>query len=141
MITAGEKTKQGADEAVTLLQMVIEVKCDLSESVRLRRRADSLTEVLTRHADDLKQLLPNWLTRDDEYGKFVRAVEQLRKSRSTFATITVEQLAKRIGRSRATTDKLLASGQIPGAQRKTPGQSNSPWIIPADAAESFQRAA
>lgn len=48
-------------------------------------------------------------------------------------SITVPQLATAIGQSDGATRNLLDKGLIPGARRKTPGKSNSPWLIPASA--------
>jgi hypothetical protein len=47
--------------------------------------------------------------------------------------LTVAEWAARRGISRGTADKLLARGFVHGAERKTPGQKGSPWLIPADA--------
>jgi hypothetical protein len=53
--------------------------------------------------------------------------------------ITVPQLADGIRRTLGTTRNLLERGLIPGAERKTPGVKNSPWLIPASAIEAFKR--
>ncbi|MGH3025959.1 MAG: hypothetical protein ACRDLR_05900, partial [Gaiellaceae bacterium] len=68
-------------------------------------------------------------------------VEGLKTARAANETITVTELADQLNMSRSTADKLLANGQVPGARRKTPGQKNSPWLIPADAVASLRSAA
>lgn len=51
--------------------------------------------------------------------------------------VTVDQLAAMIGQTVGSTRRLLRKGLIPGARRKDPTASRSPWLIPADAAERY----
>jgi hypothetical protein len=51
--------------------------------------------------------------------------------------ISVSELAAEIHRTIGTTRKLLALGMIPGAERKTPGEKNSPWLIPSSSPARF----
>jgi hypothetical protein len=56
----------------------------------------------------------------------------------TTGWISVKQLADAIGRTVGTTRNLLDLGLIPGAERKTPGLPNSPWLIPPTSPNAFK---
>jgi hypothetical protein len=57
--------------------------------------------------------------------------------RTTPGYVGPSELADALGQTVGATRRLLDRGSIPGARRITPGLSNSPWLIPPNAAEEY----
>ncbi len=92
----------------SLLNLVIQVECDFSQAETLRQSANHTLDILVRSAEVLKEQVGSayWLKSDSEHAQFIRAVSAPNANRVTSETITVSQLAKQLGRSRGTTDRL-----------------------------------
>lgn len=129
------------------------IAADIERDYELRdlhgMRADLHLQALDRFFETIAPHRPNWQTATDDLAKELREIERVRRvaservgSRSQVPAslellIDVTELATQINRSVGTTRRLLDAGQIPGAERKTPGVKNSPWLIPATSPARF----
>jgi hypothetical protein len=99
--------------------------------------ADGNNEIVV----DLGYITPeSQVPTDDLYRELQGRDQKIRaalQQKSSSDTITVAELAQKIGVSAATARKLLDDDKIPGAYRKTPGLANSPWVIWADAPTAY----
>ena len=119
-----------------------------SEADKVRRSLAVLDAVVDAVSASLTPEADSWRLSECDFARDLRRFERLRETRQRLSgtlstrspdegTISVPELARGIGQTDGVTRGLLERGMMPGARRKTPGKKNSPWIIPASAADEY----